>query len=307
MYDTIKIWIHTNEDISRYLENPHERIDMVTGEISFYGKINNLRIRQTSQRISLEGSLAVFYFHQNYDTLTLSSTESAINEVCDLLHLSIKEAPVVRIDFGTNILLNRPLLNYFDCLGELPRFKKSEMCDRETISYKNSQLELIFYNKIKELKKNKISISDHLIGKNLLRYEIRLTKNLSKQLHRPKIIVSDLYNINFFSTMIDYWEKRYLSIHKILQLNRTGKLSFVDMTSFRDSLALIGLLSLENTCTVEQELQNQMVGKSTKFKIRKYVKEIRDSADSENIEQAITELDEKVRQTAEIYRIQNEI
>ena len=302
MYDTIKIRVESDMDISGYLESPRQSCDMETGEISYLGKLKNFRIKQMPKLILFEGSLAVFHFNQNYDTLTRASTELALENLSDMTHLLLKNASVSRIDFGTNLLLKRPLINYFERFGVLSRFKKSDMFNGETISYKNTQQELIFYNKIDELRKKKIFIPDFLQGKNVLRYEMRYLRNLHRQLQRQKVFVSDLYDKDFFSKMVDRWESRYFSIIKNDILNSNYEISFENKSSFIKSLALVGYLALGGDKFIVKEFNNRKIKKFSKFTIRKSITEIKSIAISIDNDQVINELDEKVRQAAEMYR-----
>ena len=90
----------------------------------------------------------------------------------------MEESAIFRLDIGSNFLLDLPLQNYYTCLGELSRFKKSEIANKQSLLYTTTTKTLQFYDKLKEAKRTKQTIPEVFNQKNVLRYELQLKKKI---------------------------------------------------------------------------------------------------------------------------------
>lgn len=135
MYDTIGMFLGNNYLNEGLFINSKESYNKETGEITITGTLENLRIKKNGNNVSIIGSLPKFYFGDNIQTLSRKDTQYAIEKISDLLKLPIDESKIFRLDIGNNFIMSLPLQNYYTCLGELSRFKKSEIANKQTLLY----------------------------------------------------------------------------------------------------------------------------------------------------------------------------
>ncbi|MCF0208143.1 MAG: hypothetical protein HUK07_01725, partial [Bacteroidaceae bacterium] len=124
MYDKIKLCLSNadaQEIIPPKLENAKEQVNIKTGEIITFGGLQGLKVCVFSWGITIEGSLAKFLLPNNIYTLNRTSTQEAIEKLCDLLGLNIGGANVAALEYGTNFVMSKPVGVYLDKLGECGR------------------------------------------------------------------------------------------------------------------------------------------------------------------------------------------
>jgi hypothetical protein len=123
-----------------------------------------------------------------------------------------------RFDIGYNFVLDNKIQYYMTCLGDVTRFKKTIYCNYETIQYSNSTRSIIFYDKLKEARKSKVTIPEHfqnLDGK-ILRYELQFKRRLANEFDISYGVKADyLYNRDFLNKALEKWKASYFSIRKI--------------------------------------------------------------------------------------------
>ena len=99
---------------------------------------------------------------------------------------------------------------YYPCLGQLRYFDR--LVQPKSIYYKNPNKELIFYNKIAECKQKRVNVPEFLCKSNLLRYEMRLTKNIPNQMNMNEVQLLNLFEEEFYMNIIDKWEQFFMQI-----------------------------------------------------------------------------------------------
>lgn len=241
MYDTIGMFLENDFFRENLISNSRETINKETGEIIVTGEKENMRIKRRGNKITVIGSLPKFYFGSNVQELTRKDTELAIEKLSDELKLPFNESRIFRLHIGANIILIEPLQNYYASLGSLPRFKKSEIANKNTLLYSTSTKSLEFYDKIKEMKRSKQLIPEKLIGRNVLRYEVHLTKRIANSLNLPEVKAKDLYEENFYRKAIIFWKELYFSIPRI----RTLKFEIETLPLFNRKKLLSGLAAMQ--------------------------------------------------------------
>lgn len=301
MYDTIGIRLRTDYEISKHFVNVSERANIMTGETYSTGNFNNFRAKYINGTLIINGSLPKYFLGNNLKTLSRQSTKEALEKLSDDIHLKIDDAIVYRIDISTNIEMSLPLENYYNCLGEMRKYKKSILSNNGSILYKNGLGELIFYDKQKELKKQKVQIPDSLINKPILRYENRYMKRLPYQFKQPEINLSMLYNENFYNFLLNKWQQKYFSITKKRNLIIRGNNMFKGQKELKNYLAAVGLLTLGGESFLIDQLNQNDIGKMKKLRLKKMIKEISSDEELTEPNEAIKELDQKIKDTVKYY------
>jgi hypothetical protein len=199
-------------DIVKYIYNIKEHYNTNDGAVYYSGQLSNLSISVNDDTIYIKNSLAKYYYGNNIKTLNITDTKNTIERLGDELHLPMQRATITRIDFGTNFIMDYKPSVYFNYLGNLSRFKRSNI-EKYTLYYKQNNKCLCFYDKIKESKLNSISLEYK--DKNILRYELRFTGRLQDAFKTNKLTASLLYDDNFYNKLIKYYKDYYYSIDKL--------------------------------------------------------------------------------------------
>lgn len=282
MYDTIKLYL--NQDSARdidllaevpvYLENitVHEKVN----EVYYSGSLKNLRIYVSQRGVSIQGSLAKYFLSDNMQTLRRQDTEQAIKKLSDELHIPIKKANVSRIDFAHNFTMEYKPEAYYPYLGESQYYKR--FIQPEALYYKNGSRTKLFYDKIAEAKNKDSSIPSIWTDRNVLRYEIRYLRRLSKQFKVPEVKASTLYEEKFYILLVDRYVIDFKSIHKRGEI----KLDTNNMNSpkdFWDQMALLSIMRIGQDGMVDlvEELRTKNVFEKPEYYSR-LKKEIREKS-----------------------------
>ena len=217
MYDTINMYYQFYNNPIPSIEGLFKNCTNVSHterENSKYmqGDLKNMRITLNEASISVKGSLCKYFYGNNIDTLNLTNTREALNQISADLSIDIHKASVSRIDFSTNIVTDFTPTIYYPYLGQLSRFQRFEQPN--TIYYNQGAKRLLFYDKIEEAKKKGITIPKQHIGDNLLRYELVLNKDISRYLKYNGLYVQDLGSEELFKKLLHLWYSYYQQIQK---------------------------------------------------------------------------------------------
>ncbi|MDR3350213.1 MAG: hypothetical protein LBN98_01020 [Prevotellaceae bacterium] len=219
MFDTVHFWIDRVElsgaspfDVQPYLSEITERQN--ARGYSCSGKAGGYLAHIAENGISLRGSLAKNYFGDNLHTLTRQDTKQTIEKLSDTLHTDVSRARVTRLDVSTVIPTKRPPADYYRYLGSKPHFKRMEAVKDETLYYTNHQRQIVFYDKAGEATAKGVQIPDIWRDTNLLRYELKYTKRLNKQLN-TNLTGIKLYEVSFYRSIIQSWCDEFKTIQKI--------------------------------------------------------------------------------------------
>jgi len=305
MFDTVGMFLSDNYLKESLINISKESFDKITGERILTGTLENLRIKRIGNRVSAIGSLPKFYFGDNIQSLTRKDTEAAIEKASDLLHLPMKESAIFRLDIGSNFILDLPLQNYYTCLGELSRFKKSEIANKQTLLYSTSTKTLQFYDKVNEAKRSKQTIPEIFNQKNVLRYELQLKKKIPGSLKLPEVKAKQLYDENFYIKGIDFWKNFYFLIQRVNKL----KFNQESLTMVNARTLLYQLAAMQVKTIGEGELlsmieanKNQIKHRNQVSRMRELVKSLSNEPELTEPNEAIKELDSKVKRVSRYYR-----
>lgn len=303
MFDTIGTYYQANEVLqtARYITDLKESIDVKSGEVTTYGKVNNLRVKVKGDFIFINGSLPKYLFGDNVQELTRKHTQEAIENLSDELHLKIDESKLYRIDIASNFILKEPLKKYCSALESLPRFEKKPY--RDGVLFTTNKIALEFYDKNKELKRKKQSIPEIFENRNVLRYEIHLQKRVSNTF-KQEVFVKDLYDENFYIKAVDIWKDKYFSIKKnrVLAFNKEV-LEMLNKKTMFNELALLGLHQMGKEQLLQMlEFERHNFSKMQFKRIKDEINSISKLPKLTKLDNSIKELDSKVLRKAKYYR-----
>lgn len=223
-YDSVNFWVGSSFaknahpfNIIEYLSEvtEHSKVNNEERQIMFTGKIGNeYKVTVSLNGISLKGSLSKLMFGSNIHSLTPKDTGLAIEKLSDLSHLNISQAKVTRLDVAANLKTSQLPSCYFNTLGDKTYLERLETSS-STLEYRSGQKELIFYDKIVQMRAKKIILPKEFEELNLLRYELRYTKKLLKQLNILEVNGDLLADKKFYRSLVQRWKAEYDSINKI--------------------------------------------------------------------------------------------
>lgn len=229
MYDKIRFIVYRTKGANEFaylesiIEKPKRLLDEETGEVgTLFGEKRGLRVREYLWGLSIEGSLNKWLHEESnlYD-MSLADAGQAIGEISEALHTNLLDASVTGMEFGTNIILTNTVSRYFRLLGEMPRRVRNPL-SRTSLYYdrrgKRNLDQVIFYDKIAQAKKEKISVPERLTGKNLMRVELRYNGNLANQLGRA-VTGDTLLEQLFYKELKSRLIEKYNSIQKLETIN----------------------------------------------------------------------------------------
>lgn len=218
MLDTVNFWLEQsgiNEQVLQCLSELEERNSEQRG-YSCRGKLGDYIVTCYNGGITLKGSLAKFYLPSNVLTLTRQTVGEAIELLSDSLHLDVTRAKVTRLDVSTVLTTRLPPKEYYPCLGDKPHFTRLQ-ASPTTLYYSTQKRQAVFYDKTKEAQAKGAVIPETLQGCNLFRYELRLLKELLRQLptSEPYISGASLSDSDFYYRLIQFWRNEFYTIKKI--------------------------------------------------------------------------------------------
>lgn len=242
--------------VASYLDSGSERTDIDTGEVSVYGSVSNIMVSQTFGGYYIQGSLPKYLYGNNVCQLTRKDIGTAIENLSETLHLPIQDADVTGIEVGANICLSKVPSVYIGLLGDMPRMKRVMLGD--SLYYRGSgkvfPKQYYFYDKKQEVKEKGGVMPVGLETANMLRYEMRLTKRLPKQLGIQELKASTLQDRAVYRELVNRWLDGYLSINKITDMKGSGYVKGMSVKQVREifvaqQLAKGGALAIDNLIT----------------------------------------------------------
>jgi hypothetical protein len=255
MFDTVNFWMDRVElsgvrtfDIQPYLSEITERQN--ERGYSCSGKAGGYLAHVAENGISLQGSLAKNYFGDNLHTLTRRDTKQAIEQLSDSLHLNINTARVTRLDVSTVIPARRPPADYYSHLGNKPYFVRLQSTP-DTLYYNNHQRQIIFYDKTKEAAAKDVQVPEILQNANLLRYELRYTKRLDRQL-KGEVTAARLYDVEFYRSVIQCWHSEFKTIQKLK--NQSFMIDSINTTKEAETALFAALLQEKGQSIIDEYL-----------------------------------------------------
>ena len=215
MYDTVKFRLNCLEEEKRFLLSnfnfqQNTRVPSKRWSHDWSYKLDNLIIKIYTSYITIEGSLAQFYYGENLHLLGREEIKQAIDLLSGILQLDINSAYVTRIDIAATFEMSHNAKCYFPFLGGCARRKKN--LGYETTRYYNSKggknpQSFLFYDKGNQLREEESY---------LLRFECRWNGHLRQQLkYNMPITAATLSDPEFYRNIVLLWKTKYFNIEKI--------------------------------------------------------------------------------------------
>jgi hypothetical protein len=308
MYDTITFYNELKSPVNNtHLTGNRIMTNEKTGEITHYANLYNLRVKTTGSHISISGSLPVYCYGSNIQSLSRKDTKESIESLSDDLSQDINNFHISRLDIAFNLILDNEVNNYLSCFGNLQHFKKQiyeEQSVLQTVLYSNPKRSFSFYDKKAERADKKVSLPLFLKNQNVLRYELQLNKQPGAILQVEELKGSMLSDECFYRQSSEMWKNEYLKIPKV----RTNKFNqeVVPMLSCKNLENLLaafaaGQIGINNLLTMLYQAKPN-IDKREYYRLRNFINKLGNEPDLTEPNENIKELDHKINQVANFYR-----
>lgn len=299
MIDSITLYINREYLPKRYLNEVTRRLQTYSireednVKLSYWGKIDNLRVKATEAYLMIEGSLPKYYYGNNQINPTYECFNNSLIKLEDHLKLKLNNAVVQSIEAGINIELNSPVYLYLESFDELKRFQKLEYPNGFLFNQENKSVK--FYDKILECRKKNAPIIGSLFQKNVLRIEMKVSRKLNLFLKQPTATLAVVKSKEVYNFLVDQLFYYYMSISRKAVIGLEPHLS--SMKKLNDYLLLRGIDALggkgELLCRINSASKAKLIDCYLASKLREKIRSI---ATDEAVEKAnlAAELDEKM-------------
>ncbi len=224
MFDKVSLWVNRAmlgddfADLAARLNGGHQTIDNDGAVDGCNGSLENLRVTAKPTGLLVDGSLPKFLYGDNINTLNRGATKEALEKIGDCLGVDVMDAKVFGFEFGTNFYMEKPIAEYLNRLGDMPRMQRVA---REGALYFESRAKakpkaFVFYDKIAEASAKGGTIPDGLENANLLRYEMRLRGRLAAQLKVERVEAATLFDRDFYQLLVNIYGNSYNKISKAM-------------------------------------------------------------------------------------------
>jgi hypothetical protein len=257
LYDSVRISVLSQQaaKLRARISNGHDY-----GSGSFKGMLKGLRIWVNENRITIEGSLAKYYFGDNFRTLSLGDARDCIKRLSEELGIDILSGKVTKLEFGTSIVTNHSAAEIISSLRSLPRTKTLVVYDSDGVAFtkyfKTDVWQAVFYDKSAEAKGQRCRLPKEFEGRNVLRYELKFKKYITRQLKMESLTVADLVEEAFFLKLLTIWRDTYYRIKK-------RRIPVID-----PEIPLAGIKALDE-CLKVCALQNPDVSRAIALKVNR--------------------------------------
>jgi hypothetical protein len=224
-FDTIGLWLPFERagntklliDVPKNLDRV-KKITDESGQACLTGYLGgNLKVNVSLQGVSIKGSLSKYFLSDNLQSLTRSDTQRALEKMSDSLHVEISKALVRRIDFAVNLMMDQRPVAYYLFLGNSRYRKRSEI--ESSLYYSASSMQVVFYDKIREMKSGRLNVPIEFEQSNVLRLEMRARNRLQMTFNRAEINAELLQNEKFYIEVADKLLEEYEAIEKLKTIN----------------------------------------------------------------------------------------
>lgn len=210
-----------------------------TGRSFIKGKFKNFIIEISGQEVTIMGSLTKYYHGNNLEFLSPQEIKAALKRLSFELGFKVELGRLSRIDIAENLFLKYPVKEYTS------RFRPNSKHALIQDGYQTSRTACVYYDKVKELKKNDPVTYELLIRSNprakILRFELRILRRLAKIFNVRVVKVVYLYSSSFLKKLARLWLKEYRGIQKTSQ---PIPINVCSPKELKNALMFLGLKSL---------------------------------------------------------------
>ncbi|TXG79691.1 MAG: hypothetical protein E6R13_09560 [Spirochaetes bacterium] len=309
MYDTLHFYLTRekagninlpliSQTLSGFTEINKETETIYTGYLN-----QNFKVTISDHAIKFKGSLPKYFLNDNFNTLTRSDTQRALEQMSDELHLSVHLADLTRIDFARNFIMQFEPEIYYNYLGDCQHYQR--LTQPHSLYYSNNLKQKLFYNKKLEGEAKKLVIPESWSNQNALRYEMRYTGRLPKQFNKAEVTTAMLSDEKFYMELFDRWHQEYQSINKLKNIN----FNLSNMSSPKDFMKQLQLKAIqdigqENIMQVIEEMRAKNIFTNPEYysRLKKDIRQLCKEPDLTEQSDLISELDQKIKNAKKYYR-----
>jgi hypothetical protein len=259
----------------------------------FSGLLRNLRIKQKTTGVWIEGSLPCYFKGTNVLPLSRQELNDALGELEADLELPLATGFVRKQELATTLSVVRPPRDYLSEWGMLPRYKKNTYDNSKTVAFWNSNRSFYGYDKGGEISPNLLPASFE--GRYGLRLELRWKHDL-KHVYGHAINPWDLMDQDVYRRGVRAWSKLYYLIPKQRQI-RIG-IDGMTAKGLEDALAAIGLKSIRPDrleAIIQDGSRGGKVKRTTASRMRDLVRKLGQDKNISDFTPLAKEVDELVR------------
>ncbi|RHB34223.1 hypothetical protein DW888_13575 [Bacteroides nordii] len=305
MYDKVKLWTartRATPDVSKFLDRAKDQIDHDTGEVCTFGSLEGLKVSIYTGGISIIGSLAKYLYPNNIYPLDRHTTAQAVEKLSDNLHISLGDAKVTGLEFGTQFVMAHPVENYISKLGDMPKLLRYHF-DVGTLYYKpkgKQQSKIFaFYDKKADAAAKCMTLPDGFNDANLLKYEMRINGRLPQQLGVPDVTAATLSEKPFYRLMVQRYQDSYFAISKNNQI-KTDVMDEIKTVSDAFDVFVARLITQSDQTQIAgflEELKEAKVFDDRKCysRLKKKIQEVATKAGVTVSDELIKELDDEIK------------
>lgn len=305
MYDKLKLWAartRATPDVSKFLDRAKDQIDHATGEVCTFGSLEGLKVSIYIGGISIIGSLAKYLYPNNIYPLDRHTTAQAIEKLSDSLHISVDDAKVTGLEFGTQFVMAHPVENYLSKLGDMPKLLRYHF-DVGTLYYKPKGKQqpkvFAFYDKKADAVAKDMALPVGFDEANLLKYEMRINGRLPQQLGVPEVTAATLSEKPFYRLMVKRYQESYFAISKNNQI-KTDVMDEIKTVSDAFDVFVARLISQSDQTQIAgflEELKEAKVfdDRNNYSRLKKKIQSIASKAGVTVSDELIKELDDEIK------------
>lgn len=237
MFDNVTLKIY---DLPKNYVLSEKIKDIYRSDVStFRGKLSNMGIFKNRNGLRIYGSLAKYLNSENITPLNRNGIKQSIKKLEQDIGLSLKNAVVSSVEFGTSIITKeKPFeyLNLFITTKRLTRVEYSKWTGVETVAYtsKTGAFEFIVYDKIKEMLDKKQEISPLFDGANVLRLEYKIRKKRGiEEKFKGGLTAYSLFDKDVYQRFQKLFFDMYKNIEKRGQLVYADKSKDITLAKLR--------------------------------------------------------------------------
>lgn len=312
MYDTFKAYLGADAIIDRdgllnSLSGLEEVYSRKLDAYRFRGHHRNLFVTVSIRGISVNGSLCKWYHGNNLQGLTMQDTQRAIQDLSEALRVPIASAKVSQLHLSANLLMQHPTSVYFRLIGQAPGKRRMQrITQRYGVELRNNTCMYQFYDKLKEMKMKDEPIPPGMIGKHVLRFEVKYNRNMKQKIGYNELNLGKLGEPETYGRMVNLWESAFNEIEmqheEVIPFDHAG-----DVKTFQALLMAKGIESLGGLDVVLNEIE--AANKKGQFAHRKIATRLKGKAREVNKlrfglvpNEEVSELHAKIEATARKYR-----
>lgn len=284
--------------------HPHKNIKAELNPDVFIGRINNLIVKHKNGRIYITGSLPKVLNGNNLIIPSIDEILALLQAITEVFELPIKLARIVGIDIGFDFEMNQPVKIYQDCFLDTPGFFRYK--HNNSIYYKRDNYTLIFYDKTKEVKKNRYdeptsNLPKGFEDKHILRYEIRFHSRVDNLFKFGVVRTLLLHSTTFRKALLEKWKKHYFDINKAKNLILGDQIK--NAPDFKKQIALNGIDKLGGRkrlmAAVKDHRNNGVITPKSYESIQTWLRKISKNDNQFAETDYIVELNQKVSEVIE--------